>query len=74
MERMQTLIYRDIDRIREGLSHQENLDYYPAVAEFIAPYTLKVGSETISSRMIFLCTGSKPITPPIKGLRNRLLY
>jgi len=70
MERMRTLIYKDIDMIRQGLSHSENIDYYPAVAKFVGPYTLKVGDETIRSKMIFLCTGSKPIIPPIKGLEK----
>jgi len=68
MERMRTLIYKDINMIRQGLSHSENIDYYPAVTEFISPYTLKIGDETITSKMIFLCTGSKPIIPPIRGL------
>jgi len=68
MERMRTLIYKDINMIHQGLSHSENIDYYPTVAEFISPHTLKVGDETITSEMIFLCTGSKPIIPPIKGL------
>jgi len=70
MERMRTIIYKDINMIRQGLSHSENIDYYPAVAEFVGPYTLKVGDETITSKMIFLCTGSKPIIPPIKGLEK----
>jgi len=69
-ERMRTLISKDINMIRQGLSHSENIDYYPAVAEFVAPYTMKVGDETITSKMIFLCTGSKPIIPPIKGLEK----
>ncbi|MDH5746634.1 MAG: dihydrolipoyl dehydrogenase, partial [Candidatus Bathyarchaeota archaeon] len=68
MERMRTLIHKDINMIRQGLSHSENIDYYPAVAEFIRPYTLKIGDATITSKMIFLCTGSKPIIPPIRGL------
>jgi dihydrolipoamide dehydrogenase len=68
MERMRTLIGGDINMIRQGLSSSENVDYYPAIAEFVGPYTLKVGDETITSKMIFLCTGSKPIIPPIKGL------
>jgi dihydrolipoamide dehydrogenase len=68
MGRMRTLIGGDINMIRQGLSHSENMDYYPDVAEFLAPYTLKVGDETITSKMIFLCTGSKPIIPPIKGV------
>ena len=70
MERMRTLIYKDINMIRQGLSHSKNIDYYPAVAEFVSPYTLKVGDETITSKMIFLCTGSKPIIPSIKGLEK----
>ena len=70
MERMRTIIYKDINMIRQGLSHSENIDYYPAVAEFVGPYTLKVGDESITSKMIFLCTGSKPIIPPIKGLEK----
>ncbi|UCH32746.1 MAG: dihydrolipoyl dehydrogenase [Candidatus Bathyarchaeota archaeon] len=68
MERMRTLIYKDIDMIREGLSSSRNIDYYPGAAEFVGPYILKVGNETITSKMILLCTGSKPTIPPIKGL------
>ncbi len=70
MERMRNLIFRDINMIRQGLSHSRNIDYYPAVAEFTAPYTLKIGDETITSKMIFLCTGSKPVIPPIEGLEE----
>jgi mycothione reductase len=70
MERMRTLINKDINMIRQGLSHSENIDYYPTVAEFVSPYTLKTGDETITSKMIFLCTGSKPMIPPIRGLEK----
>lgn len=70
MQRMRTLISIDINGMRKGLSHTKNLDYYHDVAEFIAPYTLKVGKETITSKMIFLCIGSKPVIPPIEGLKN----
>jgi len=31
---------------------------------------MKVGDETITSKMIFLCTGSKPKIPPIKRLEK----
>jgi len=70
MERMRVLIYKDINMIRQGLSHSKNIDYYPAVAEFVAPYTLKVGDVTMTSQMIFLCTGSKPKIPKIDGIEN----
>lgn len=70
MERMRTLISKDINMMRQGLSNSPNIDYYHDVAEFIAPYTMKVGNETITSKMIFLCTGSKPAIPPVKGLEE----
>ncbi|MFX0121642.1 MAG: FAD-dependent oxidoreductase, partial [Candidatus Hodarchaeota archaeon] len=70
MARMRSLIDEDIENIRSGLSHSENVDYYPTVAEFIAPYELKVGDEIISSKMIFLCIGSKTLIPPITGLEK----
>jgi dihydrolipoamide dehydrogenase len=68
MQRMRTIIKNDIDGIRAGLSGNPHLDYYHAIAEFTAPYTLKVGDQTIKSKRIFLCTGSKPSLPPVKGL------
>lgn len=70
MERMRTIIYRDINMIRDGLSHSKNIDYYHGVAEFVAPYTLKVGEAVLTSKMIFLCTGSKPAIPAMKGLEE----
>jgi len=70
MERMRKLIHVDINAMKQGLTHTKNLDYYNSVAEFVAPYTMKVGKETIKSEMIFLCTGSKPLIPAIKGLEN----
>jgi dihydrolipoamide dehydrogenase len=68
MKRMRTLISTQVTVIRKGLSNSPNIDYYVEVAEFVYPHTLKVGNETLKSDMIFLCTGSKPIIPPIKGL------
>jgi dihydrolipoamide dehydrogenase len=74
MERMRTLIYEDIDSIREGLSTSKNIDYYHDTAEFVAPYTLKVNGTEITSKMIFLCIGSKITIPPIKGLDKTSYY
>ncbi len=70
MKRMRTLIDKDIESIRQGLSSSPNIDYYHAEAEFVSPYTLKVGNETIRSNMILLSTGSKPTIPPIRGLED----
>jgi mycothione reductase len=74
MQRMRYHINEEIDIIRNGLTESQNIDYYHDAAEFIEPYTLKVGSNNVEIRakMIFLCTGSKPIIPPIKGLEDIL--
>ena len=68
MKRMRSLIDKDIDSIREGLSSSDNIDYYQAQAEFTAPYEMRVSGGTIRGKMIFLATGSRAIVPPIKGL------
>ncbi len=70
MERMRTLIGKDIDAIHQGLTQSPHIDYYREVAHFAEPYALKVGNETIRSDLIFLCTGSKTTIPPVKGLEE----
>ncbi len=68
MDRMRNSISEDIENVKKGYSYSERIDYYRDIASFTAPYTLRVGDEEISAEMIFLCTGSKPMIPPIKGL------
>ncbi|SFM50908.1 dihydrolipoyl dehydrogenase [Methanolobus profundi] len=68
MDRMRTSISEDIEGIRHGYTHLHRMDFYNEAAEFVSPYTMKVGEETITAKMIFLCTGSKPAIPPVKGL------
>lgn len=70
MARMRRLIAADIDSIRQGLSNSPNIDYYHSTAEFVSPYTLTVGGETIHGKMFFLCTGSRPSNPRIKGIET----
>ena len=70
MKRMRRYIDKDIDMIRRGLSQGGNLDYYNSTAEFTGPYTLAVEGKQIKGDMIFLCTGSEVLIPPIEGLDN----
>jgi dihydrolipoamide dehydrogenase len=70
MERMRRKIGEEIKAIRKGLAENPYLDYYHESVEFISPYTLKAGEKTLHSEMIFLCTGSKPAIPPVKGLEE----
>ena len=70
MKRMRSLIDGEIESIRQGLTQSPNIDYYRSIAKFVGPYKLKAGPETITSKMILLCIGSKPIVPPISGLKD----
>jgi mycothione reductase len=70
MGRMRSLIGKDIEAIRQGLTHSPELDYYPATAEFVAPYTLQVGSETMRASKIILGLGSEVTVPAIEGLEE----
>lgn len=67
MERMRTLVGRDVEDIRKGLGEASSIDYYRDVAEFVAPYQVRVGKDAVTSEMIVLCTGSKPLAPDIEG-------
>jgi len=74
MNRMASKIKSEVNGIREALSQSPNIDYYHDVAEFTGPYQLKVAGETIRSDRIFLCTGSRPLVPEIKGLDEVRYY
>lgn len=68
MDRMHSHINPEIDSIRNGLSRAKGIDYYPETAKFVEPYTLEVDGQLIKSDLIILCTGSRPLIPPIEGL------
>jgi mycothione reductase len=70
MARMRRMIGEDIESIRKDLSETPGLDYYPTIAEFVAPYTLQVGAETIHAPLLLLGLGSEVVVPPIPGLRE----
>jgi mycothione reductase len=68
MQRMHDHIDPDIRSIREGLSTSSNIDYYPAPVEFVAPYTIQAGNESLHSSRILLGLGSQTLVPPLPGL------
>ncbi len=70
MNHMRSTINKDIDAIRTGLKNSKNIDYYPTQAEFTAPYTIKVDNQIITSKLILLCTGSRPAIPPVESLEK----
>jgi len=70
MERMRKHIYPESRQIEEALQTLDNIDYYKSIAEFKSPYVLSVDGVEITSRRIFIGSGSKPLIPKIRGLRE----
>jgi len=70
MERMRKNIRHEIEMIEHGLKNSPNIDLYQVQGEFIDDYTMKVGNEIIKGDKILLCSGSRPMVPPIKGLKE----
>ena len=71
MDQMRANIGKDMDAVRDSLANNPNIDYYREGAEFIAPYTLKVGGEVLKGEKIILGAGSRPLIPQIKGLEEK---
>ncbi len=70
-----------ITRVRESIMHESKtieanlkafpkIDLYQTTGEFVEDYTVKVGDEVIKGDKILLCIGSRPLIPPIKGLKE----
>jgi dihydrolipoamide dehydrogenase len=74
MNRMQSGIQKEVREIGKSLTESENIDYYHGVAEFTGPYRLKVGDKNLTSELIFLCLGSRPLIPAVKGLAKVQYY
>ncbi|WP_457591262.1 dihydrolipoyl dehydrogenase [Geoglobus sp.] len=70
MNRMREKISSESRMIEESLRKAENLDYFREKAEFVDRYTLKAGNKRIRSERIFIGSGSRPMIPRIKGLRD----
>jgi len=70
MERMRKSRQESQVHIREGIKEQKNLDFYEGECQFISDYTLEVNGNKLKGERIFIAAGSRPFTPPIKGLEN----
>jgi dihydrolipoamide dehydrogenase len=70
MKRMRSEVGSEIKNIQKALKRAHDIDYYPAVAEFIGPYQLRVAGEKITSNLILLGLGSRPSIPAVKNLES----
>lgn len=56
--------------IEESLKRHPSIDLYKTTGEFIGDYTVDVNGKEIRGGKILLCTGSRPLIPPIDGLEE----
>lgn len=52
------------------LNQTENIDYYPGEGHFLEENTLAVNGRKLSGDKIFLANGTRPLIPPIQGLKE----
>jgi mycothione reductase len=70
MDRMRRIVAEEVASMRQAISSSAQMDYYAKTASFVAPYTLRVGDETIHAPKLVLGLGSKPSTPTVPGLAD----
>jgi mycothione reductase len=70
MERMRKSIAETMEGIRKSLKFAEELDFYEGEGHFVEDYTLEVNGEKIKGKFVVLASGSRPLIPPIPGLKD----
>jgi len=68
MARMRRVVGSDRRSVEKNLRESKALDFYQETAEFVEPYTLKVGGETVKAKQIYLASGSRPFIPQVDGI------
>jgi mycothione reductase len=70
MQRMRENIDRGRGFIADAVKESEHLEFYNEEARFIGDYMLETAGEKIRSKKIFIASGSRPIVPPVEGLKG----
>ncbi len=73
-ERVWKVIDKDAKEIEQGNRENKNMRVYKTESKFVAQKTLEVGKELITADKIFICAGTRPSIPPIKGLDKIRYY
>jgi mycothione reductase len=68
MERMRKMRREEQDQELKGIKQVKNFDFYSGEGHFVEDYVLEVNGENIQGEKFVLCTGARPLVPPIKGI------
>ena len=70
MSRMHSVVDKNRMHLEESIEAKENITWYKNSAEFVGDYTLQVGDKTLTAPKIVIATGSRPLVPPVQGLKE----
>ncbi|MCH8815049.1 MAG: FAD-dependent oxidoreductase [Chloroflexi bacterium] len=74
-----TKVWDRIKRVQEEIASTDDnadrfremgVDVLEGEATFVAPHRISVGDREVSTKYALVCTGSRPVTPPIDGLEE----
>ncbi|MBI4333098.1 MAG: dihydrolipoyl dehydrogenase [Chloroflexi bacterium] len=68
MERMRKNIDPTREEIRQWRLGSKNPRFYEGQGRFTGDYSIEVNGERLTARQVFIASGSRPLTPPLKGL------
>lgn len=68
--RMRKLVTEDVERQAKAVETDTRITWFKDVAEFVSDYTLKAGDHVIKADRIFIVSGARPDTPPLRGIEN----
>ena len=70
MSRMHELVNHDSGQQAAAVEATSNLKWFKETGEFTSDYTMQVGTNTITAKVIFIVSGARTTTPPIRGIEN----
>ena len=70
LRRVRKSVKEESVMIETNIKRDPRIDLYQVNGEFIDDYTVEAGGDVIRGDKILLCTGSKPLAPPINGLNE----
>jgi len=70
MSRMHNLVNHDTGHQAAAVQATAEMTWFKETGEFISDYTMQIGANTISGRLIFIASGARVALPLIKGIEN----
>jgi len=68
MERMRNIRTKEQEHELKAIHNIKNFTYYLGEGHFVEDYVLEVNGEKIRGEKFVLCTGARPLIPPIIGI------